>query len=140
MLNIKNPIENLHNALAHAVYEGFPTIKYEDRDWEHYRKTKEDKRIIKFRKHLGYDVHVFSMFPQTWSSTALGFGGIGGQAFTSAYVIIVSSNYGCGYCVYFDGLFAYQIKKPNDKFFTDINVRSMADVKIAIKLYENKND
>ena len=137
MLNAQNPIENLHNALAHAVYEGFPTIEYEDRDWEHYRKTKEDKRVNKIRKHVDYDVNVYAMFPQTWGSTALGFGGVGGQAFTSAYVIILFSNQGSGCCVYFGGRFAYHVKKPNDKFFNDIKDRSMCDVKSYLALYES---
>jgi hypothetical protein len=35
---------------------------------------------------------VAAMFVQTWGSTALGFGGIGGQAITSAYVCVIESN------------------------------------------------
>ena len=49
-------------------------------------------------------------FEQTWSSTALGFGGIGGQAMTTArtYVFIpVSVDEQC--FVYFAGGFAYAV-------------------------------
>lgn len=46
-------------------------------------------------------------FEQTWGSTALGFGGIGGQAITAArtYVFVPICNQKC--FVYFAGRFAY---------------------------------
>lgn len=131
-----DPINKLHNALAHAQYEGFPEFEYEDRDWEHYRKTKEDKRIKKSRKHSSYDIIVFAMFTQTWGSTALGFGGLGGQAMTSDYVVILESEQ-AGYCVYFGGRFAYRIAKPNEQFLEDVIInRRMADVSVAKTRYE----
>jgi hypothetical protein len=131
-----DPINSLHHALAHAQYEGFPEITYEDRDWEHYHKTREDKRITKSRKHNPYDITVFAMFTQTWGSTALGFGGIGGQAITSAYVVVLESEQGAGFCVYFGSRFAYRIKKPTEEFFDDLNNRRMADVSKAHGRYE----
>lgn len=36
------------------------------------------------------EVEVF-VFPEGWPSTALGYGGVGGQAFTTAYTVIVAS-------------------------------------------------
>lgn len=48
-------------------------------------------------------------FEQTWGSTALGFGGVGGQAMTSArtYVFVpVTCNQKC--FIYFAGRFAYK--------------------------------
>lgn len=134
-----NPINDLHHALANALYEGFPEFEYEDRDWEHYHKTKIDKRIKKSRRHSSYDITVFAMFTQTWSSTALGFGGVGGQAITGAYTIVLESEQGCGFCVYFGGRLAYHIQKPNQKFFDDILNRRMVEVKSAKSLYEVKN-
>ena len=65
-MRIGNPLEALAQSLAHAQYEGFSEVEYEDRDWEHYRKTKEDRRIKKTRKHSAYDIGVYAMFPQTW--------------------------------------------------------------------------
>ena len=53
-----------------------------------------------------FEIH---MFKQTWGSTALGFGGIGGQAITEAntYVLIpLVYNQKC--LVYFGGRFAYK--------------------------------
>ena len=130
-----DPINALHHALAHAQYEGFPEITYDDLDWEHYHKTKEDKRIIKSRKHSARDITVFAMFTQTWCSTALGFGGIGEASMTSAYVVILESAQGLGFCIYFGGRFAYHIKKPNPQFFDDVINRKMSDVRGALTKY-----
>jgi hypothetical protein len=126
-----NPVGALHAALAHAAYEGFSPIEYEDRDWEHFRKTKEDRRVKKTRRPTDYDIEVYAMFSQTWSSTALGFGGIGGQAFTSAYVIVLE----CmgEFCVYFGGRFAYKVARPTKAFFEDMVRRRMADVSAQSK-------
>lgn len=44
-----------------------------------------------------------TVFRQSWSSTALGYGGIGGQAFTHAYTVVVECD-STGYrAVYFGG-------------------------------------
>lgn len=54
-----------------------------------------------------FEMHIFE---QVWGSTALGFGGIGGQAMTSAmtYVFVpISCNQKC--FVYFAGRFAYSV-------------------------------
>ena len=40
-MQLDNPIQALAMSLAHAQYEGFPEYEYQDRDWEHYRNTKE---------------------------------------------------------------------------------------------------
>ena len=64
-----------------------------------------------------FELHTFE---QTWGSTALGFGGIGGQAMTSArtYVFIpMSINQKC--FVYFAGRFAYAVDY-SDKFMKDV--------------------
>lgn len=137
MLN-NDIINTMHHALSHAQYVGFPEYQYEDRDWEHYRNTKEDKRIVKSALHSARDITVYTMFTQTWGSTALGFGGVGGAAMTSAYVIILESERGAGFCVYFGGRFAYKIEKPTDKFFNDVINRGMADVSQYKKLYEKE--
>ena len=69
-------------------------------------------------------------FEQTWGSTALGFGGVGGQAITSAttYVVIpISINQKC--CGYFAGRFAYAVDYSG-KFMEDVfgcNVASVAE-------------
>lgn len=133
-----NPIQALHAAMAHAEYAGLTPIEYEDRDWEHYRKTKEDKRIKRTKRPTSYDYSIDAMFMQTWGSTALGFGGIGGQAITSAYVIVIEC-YG-QHAVYFGGRHAYTIDQPNEQFFADVSARRMADVSGAVKKYSKQTN
>ena len=67
-------------------------------------------------------------FEQTWGSTALGFGGVGGQAMTSAttYVFIpIVANQKC--FVYFAGRFAYAVDY-SEKFMEDVFKCDMASV------------
>jgi hypothetical protein len=149
-MNASNPIETLAACMAHAAYEAFPEYKYQDRNWAKHdqwratltieqRKTAvapPDCFVEKTRKHSLYDLTVYSMFPQTWSSTALGFGGIGGQAITSAYVCIIESNLVGGYAVYFGSRLAYVINRPNDKFADDIERHRMVDASLGKKAYE----
>jgi hypothetical protein len=152
-MNATNPIETLAGCMAHAAYEAFPEYKYQDRDWAKHDKwrstlTREEMKtaiapadcfVEKSRKHSFYDLTVYSMFPQTWSSTALGFGGIGGQAITSAYVCIIESNLIGGYAVYFGGRLAYVINRPNEKFIEDIERHRMVDANLGKSTYERTN-
>lgn len=72
-------------------------------------------------------------FEQIWGSTALGFGGIGGQAMTSArtYVFVpVTCNQKC--FVYFGGRFAY-IADYCEEFKEDIRKQRMEPVSRAGK-------
>lgn len=162
-----NPILALSGALAHACYEGFGDYSYRDRDWEKFGKWREtvfvklskdeqkamydaerssgkhmgpeDCTILRQRKHRPEDIEVEAMFSQTWGSTALGFGGIGGAAMTSAYVTVLNSRLTGEYCVYFAGSFAYKITQPNVVFFNDIQAHNMSPVKIAKGKYEREN-
>lgn len=103
--------------------------------------------------------HKFKMyvFPQTWSSTALGFSGCGGQAITEAYTTVVEmtsykfeSSKDIGkiykkledkiYAVFFDGRIAYMCLNPNFEFFRDCNNMHMESQKGAKKyVYESLN-
>jgi hypothetical protein len=166
-MNATNPIETLAGCMAHAAYEAFPEYKYQDRNWDKYRKWQDevfnklsreekqklydeerrtnvhmgppDTRVEKSRKHTFYDLTVYSMFPQTWGSTALGFGGIGGQAITSAYVCVIESNLVGGYAVYFGGRLAYVIDRPNEMFIEHIARQRMVDAKLGKATYERTN-
>lgn len=166
-MNATNPIETLAGAMAHAAYEAFPEFHYTDRDWPKYDKwrsevfdklSKEEKKALydeerrtnihmcpldclveKTRKHTFYDLTVCAMFPQTWGSTALGFGGIGGAAITSAYVCIIESNLLGQFAVYFGGRLAYVIERPNEKFMEDISRQRMVDANKGKATYERTN-
>jgi hypothetical protein len=78
----------------------------------------------KSRRPTLHDVEVYS-FPQTWSSTALGFGGIGGQAFTTAQTVVVSDLQHA--CVYFGGQLAYT-KAMTQELVADMQRHQMASV------------
>lgn len=100
--------------------------------------------------------HRFKMyvFPQTWNSTALGFGGCGGQAITEAYTTVVEMSWdyvnktddirGLNlitsddriYAVFFDGKFAYICLNPNEQFFEDLNNKCMKPQKES-KMYSD---
>jgi hypothetical protein len=166
-MNATYPIETLAGSMAHAAYEAFAEYKYQDRDWDKYdawrkevfdKLSKEEKKAMydeerrtgihmgppdatveKSRKHTMYDLTVAAMFPQTWSSTALGFGGIGGQAITSAYVCVIESNLIGQHAVYFGGRLAYVIERPNSQFFADIAGHRMVDARLGKEHYERTN-
>jgi len=76
----------------------------------------EDGRIEKWQD----DPEEYSLisFGQSWASTALGFGGIGGQAITSAQTTIFS-DYSHA-IVFIGGRFAYHIQNPNEDFWKDV--------------------
>lgn len=116
-----NPITDLADCIAHAQYEGFSDIEYETRDWEEYRKTQKDVRISARRRPTTRDFGVYAMFPQTWGSTALGHGGVGGSAMTTAYTIVLECYATQEFLVYFGGRFCYTVSRrsANIKTFAE---------------------
>lgn len=115
---MSNPITALHEALSAAIYNDLPEYVYTERDWVEWHKMSKEQRdkaidegTVPTTKHTRrpYTNEVdVTMFNQTWGSTALGYGGVGGQALTDAYTVIVEF---LGiYCVYFGcGRLAYKI-------------------------------
>jgi hypothetical protein len=84
-----------------------------------------NKRVEDFQNELKeqklYDDIDVYVFPQTWGSTALGYGGIGGSIMTTASTIVLHSICENIFKVYFGGgLLAYQIKDPNPLFAEDL--------------------
>lgn len=73
-------------------------------------------------------------FVQTWGSTALGFGGVGGQAMTDAttYVFIPPVNCKQKCFVYFAGRFAYAADFSQE-FMNDVQKHDMVPVSRAGK-------
>ncbi len=94
--------------------------------------TKEQAR------YPGFEVK--AVFLQTWGSTALGFGGIGGQSMTSAYTTVIQS-YDLGYAaVFFGNIMAYIVQHPNDKFWEDVCKGNMCAVSYCHKYEKAKID
>lgn len=74
---------------------------------------------------LRYPQFEVNVFLQTWGSTCLGFGGIGGQAMTSAYTTVIWEESAGIYGVFFDEGLGYVIKNPNDLFMENMNSHRM---------------
>ena len=78
-------------------------------------------------------------FDQTWGSTALGFGGMGGQMMTTArtYIIVYTNR---AY-VYFGGRYAYKVPYPFNKAFEDDMAKhSLASVVAFQKYWRTDGD
>lgn len=158
-----NPIAILAQVISHAQYQAFDPVEYQDRNWEKYKKWKKEHFDIlpkeqraelylqeqktgipmepsdcyltkRRRPHLA-EMQVQAMFPQLWGSTALGFGGIGGAAMTTAYTTVIEC-YG-QYAVYFGGGHAYTLRRPNQQFWADIAARFLKSVE-EHSLYEEE--
>ena len=85
-------------------------------------------------KYKELDFHA-DVFLQGWGSTALGFGGIGGQAMSEAYTTVFVDDL-LGVCVVFFGRgLAYIVQEPKEPFFEDLKNRDMADVAMARRKY-----
>ena len=143
-MRLGTPFEALHEALAAAAHRDIPEITYEDRDWDAWRKlSKEEQgvamktdtvpRVSKTRRLMTDELEVV-MFPQTWGSTALGYGGLGGAAMTPAYTIIVSCPRSV-HCVYFgSGRLAYKLiwaamsSEGRENFYKDLAAHNMSAV------------
>lgn len=85
------------------------------------------------------EISVYS-FPQTWESTALGFGEFGGQATKRAQTTVVVFNgdvYKAG-MVFFDGDLAYGIEDFNDLFENDLHDFNMVGCNHQYKYARNK--
>lgn len=65
----------------------------------------------------GLDIH---SWPQLWSSTSCGFGGISGAAMTTAQTTVVFTAGGRDVLVYHAGRFAYHVKRVSDHFMQDM--------------------
>lgn len=100
---------------------GAPDLKLiQERFWNAIKDNEEYK---KYRPEFS-----MYMFPQTWGDTALGFGGIGGQAITSAYTTVIIDEY-TGWCgVFFNEGLAYVVHDPNQYFFEDLRNGEMQPV------------
>ena len=99
-----------------------------------------DDQLSRYKKLEIYDVKVFM---ETWGSTALGFGGVGGQAFTNAYTTVVECDIEKPktdeihhvWMVFFGGRIAYTVETPTKEFFEDLQSNHMVDCNTAGKRY-----
>lgn len=118
-------------AIERALLQDLPDISYKRALPGTRKDGKYDYEDAKRRPHRG-DVQIY-VFPQTWSNTALGFGGVAGQAFTSAYVTVVVSDHTSA-AVYMGYQLAYVVPVSSD-LMHDIGRQNIHDVAGAHKHY-----
>lgn len=137
-MRITNPIQDVAQAVYSACLRDLSEVEYHAFTPAMKMAGKHPYDApIKKRRPEPYDIEEVQLWQQTWGSTALGFGGLGGQATTTAHVIVaIGPNRDAA--VYFGGRFAYLIEKPNATFRDDVFKRTMADVSGAKKRYEEK--
>lgn len=108
------------NSMAMAISRAI------DHDLPDHKFTRRDGSIGTHRPHE--DLISVYHFPQTWSDTSLGFGGVAGQAFTRAYTTVIVNDANRVACVYFAGRFAYLVQPINETFMNDVRNFNMAEV------------
>lgn len=150
-MRFQSPIHVLSEAVFHACFKGLPDVVYESRDFEAERKLSADKlealrksksflTVSRVRRPDSTECEVLAMFSQTWGSTALGFGGIGGAAMTEAYTVVIRGPAG-DLLVYWNGSLAYSIsplevtEQQIAAFFEDIAKRTTVPRSSAGKRY-----
>jgi hypothetical protein len=136
-MRLDNPIIAVAASLYSATMTDLPDIEYDSRS---FRQVNEGQDPVKKKRRPSVEEVEIVMFPQMWSSTALGFGGMGGAAMTPAYTVVVFGQYKQSACVYFGGRLAYTIDKDIPKeFWEDVKNQRMPSVADAITKYE-KNE
>jgi hypothetical protein len=145
-MQLGTPLDAISDAIGAAAFRDMPDIEYESRDYSQKDKFAAfgDLPIVKRkRRPMPYELEV-DVFAQSWGSTALGYGGMGGSAVTPAYTVIVCYRSIC--CVYFGsgGQLAYAIDTNElsddglKAFNEDIHRHCMADKRTAIIRYVKK--
>lgn len=117
-MELSSPLIALHAALGSAIHKDLPDVERTVTDYsvldQPLNKGEKRPRFSELptksvlMRPTDREVDVL-MFPQSWGSTALGYGGIGGAAVTPAYTVVVRAH-SC-HCVYFgsSGRLAYRV-------------------------------
>lgn len=129
------PVQNLSDALAHAIYKGFSSFQYSDLDIEQTEKFNKPIYIEKIRRPIMQEIEVISMFPQTLETISFHDEDIN-EGSTTFYTIIIGCSVTNEICVYFGSSFAYMISNPNEKFDEDVSKRQLVS-RGEHHIYEN---
>lgn len=106
----------LSRCIASALASDAPDVMREQRLPGMSMKQGEDFNAFRARAYAvgpmrpsEGDIVVHAMFTETWDSTALGFGGVGGASMTQAYTVVLCSDHR-HFLVYWAGRFAYILR------------------------------
>lgn len=129
-------IDQISAAVKQALEYDLPEI--EEETWGIVNNRAAQTGTIK-RRPSQHDVEIYS-FPQSWGSTALGFGGVGGQMMTTAQTTIVSLETTAW--VYIGGQLAYCVEEwqRNEAFNRDMQHHQMAAQFQSFKRYKKPKD
>lgn len=150
-MRASSPLDALSRALAHAAYVALPDVSYTQRNYQAMAKWSAEQRAqarqaedypqtLAHRRPDASEIRVVAMFPQTWGSTALGFGGLGGAAMTEAYTTVLEGP-GRQQAVYWAGQFAYLIDlarvsdAQRETLLADLAGRRTVSLEIARERY-----
>jgi hypothetical protein len=123
-------IEQIVQSFYAAMHRDLPNVEFPETSWENGKRVVTG--VTKTRRPYENELEIFASFAQAWGSTALGFGGIGGSAITTAMTTIITD--GKIFCVYFGGALAYKLEKPKEAFYDDVKNRCMKPVS-EVKAY-----
>jgi len=123
---MKSPIEAMAESIYSAIIRDMPAITY-----EHYQYQDGMRNLVEGTRRPGDQEVTTYQFPQQWSNTAIGFGGIAGHAFTMAYTTVVI--YKDVACVYFGGRFAYRVNAEGELFNKHLALHRMNQVSDSIE-------
>lgn len=138
-MQIEHPSKTLTEALGAALYQDLGVIRY--RRWTPGMKAEgiEPENAPNAERRPNYDDVEVYMFKETWGSTALGYGGIGGAAMTPAYTVIVVSPSTFEACVYWGcGRLGYNLDLLDEKELSIFN--EMLQRKSSTKVSQLRKD
>ena len=134
-------IKDFLDSVYAAINRDIPNIVYQSADpraWREAQKKDPKARLDDFkaraeRRPVERDVSIAGAFSQTWGSTALGFGGMGGASMTTALTLVIE----CGriHYVYFGGRLAYSVPVAGSVFWSDCGARNLQDCSGAPERY-----
>ncbi len=127
-------IDSLAAALHCALLVDLPPVSYQQWTPAMKRKGILAKAAPTAQRRPREDECEVHHFLQTWGSTALGFGGIGGSAMTSAYTTVVTCHHVSA--VYFAGGYAYTVERCDvHNFLLDLSLHCLASRDKAMVRY-----
>lgn len=85
-----------------------------------------------------HELEMVAMFPQSWSDTSLGFGGLAGQAFTTAFTAVFADRKNAQFHVFIGGRYAYQAPEWNERFKADLREMKLRG-KVESAIYRKAN-
>lgn len=153
-MNLSSPILCLHAALASALHKDLLPVEHQVPDYDAIAKARKKgqpepglrERPYKLTKMRPREDETETiLFPQTWGSTALGYGGMGGAAITTAYTVVVRTR--ASACVYFgqSGRLAYLVnlqdctEEQRKAFIADLHSHNLCGRRDAVERYGVEN-